>query len=299
MPSLLIDYAFDGMTLGYAPDIDGLPGAFGKLCYGRGYESGFRSTPANAIKDTDMLGLSLVPIDTDPLRVWLQWNRGFNIFDAPMMSNTYFGNTVPQDQSGRYRLVGRRRHEHASRKSAQGISICSRTGGLSVTHPNQNVSSQFGFQGLMTGGILPAGGPDQQDRHRDRAWVCAMTCRPRPSWASSSTTVPRTGSRSRRPPTTCGPRRSGVRGNVYEAYVIQELDEQFRSRRNQQGLLPPRLSVLRLPVHRQQQLGRRAREDLGRQGANDDDHAAVQGLRPVCDVRGEVLKLQFMTRSTL
>ncbi|MFY9327217.1 MAG: DUF3373 family protein, partial [Georgfuchsia sp.] len=51
-PSLLVDYAFDGMTVGYAPDIDGLPGAYGKICYGRGFESGYRNTPANSLKDT-------------------------------------------------------------------------------------------------------------------------------------------------------------------------------------------------------------------------------------------------------
>ena len=65
VPSLLVDYAFDGMTLGYAPDIDDLPGAYAKLCYGRGFESGFKGTTPNSIKDTDMLGISVVPYDTD------------------------------------------------------------------------------------------------------------------------------------------------------------------------------------------------------------------------------------------
>ncbi|MCX7169822.1 MAG: DUF3373 family protein, partial [Proteobacteria bacterium] len=99
-PSLLVDYAFDGMTLGYAPDIDSLPGAYAKVCYGRGFESGFRDTPGNSLNDTDMLGIAIIPIDTDPLRVWLQWNRGFNIFDAPTMNNTYFGNTAPKTNLG-------------------------------------------------------------------------------------------------------------------------------------------------------------------------------------------------------
>lgn len=67
-PALLVDYAFDGMTVGYAPDIDSLPGAYLKLCYGRGFESGYRSTPGNSLQDTDMIGLAVVPIDTDPLR---------------------------------------------------------------------------------------------------------------------------------------------------------------------------------------------------------------------------------------
>lgn len=41
IPALLVDYAFDGMTLGFAPDFDALPGAYAKLCYGRGFENGF------------------------------------------------------------------------------------------------------------------------------------------------------------------------------------------------------------------------------------------------------------------
>ena len=42
IPSLLVNYAFDGMTLGYAPDVEALPGAYVKLCYGRGFDSGFQ-----------------------------------------------------------------------------------------------------------------------------------------------------------------------------------------------------------------------------------------------------------------
>ena len=89
-PALLVDYAFDGMTVGYAPEIDALPGAYAKICYGRGFESGF-TNPTNSLSDTDMVGVAIIPIDTDPLRVWLQWNRGMNIFDAPKMQSTYFG----------------------------------------------------------------------------------------------------------------------------------------------------------------------------------------------------------------
>ncbi len=42
-PALLVDYAFDGGTIGYAPDIDSLPGAHAKLCYGRGFDAGIES----------------------------------------------------------------------------------------------------------------------------------------------------------------------------------------------------------------------------------------------------------------
>ncbi|HWI15383.1 MAG TPA: DUF3373 family protein, partial [Burkholderiales bacterium] len=152
-PSLLVDYAFDGMTLGYAPDIDGLPGAYGKICYGRGFESGFRRTPGNSIADTDMLGISIIPIDTDKLRVWTQWNRGFNIFDAPTMSNTYFGSTAPRVNLGSIDWIGAGAMSTLKNIGSGDLNLFADVG-LSRTHPNQNVSSQFGFQGLLTGSFF-------------------------------------------------------------------------------------------------------------------------------------------------
>jgi len=59
-PGLLIDYAFDGATLGYAPDISVLPGAYAKFCYGKGFDSGFRST-TNSMSDVNFVGINVVP----------------------------------------------------------------------------------------------------------------------------------------------------------------------------------------------------------------------------------------------
>ena len=90
-PALLVDYAFDGLSLGYAPDIDVLGSPFMKLCYGRGFDSGYSGGPTqnNSLRDTDMLGVQVVPYNTDDVMVTLQWNRAFNIFNSPeMMSGT-------------------------------------------------------------------------------------------------------------------------------------------------------------------------------------------------------------------
>ncbi len=84
VPGLMIDYAFDGMTFGIAPYIEALPGFYAKVCYGKGYDSGFRtdlpgdSTP----KDVNFIGVNIVPVDTDTLHVELQWDRAFDIFDT-------------------------------------------------------------------------------------------------------------------------------------------------------------------------------------------------------------------------
>ena len=71
------------MTLGYAPEIDMLPGAYGKFCYGRGFSNGITDSVGNGIHNTDMIGVNVVPYDTDLFRAELQYNRGMNIFDAP------------------------------------------------------------------------------------------------------------------------------------------------------------------------------------------------------------------------
>jgi hypothetical protein len=220
VPSLLIDYAFDGMTLGYAPDIDGLPGAFAKLCYGRGFESGFRN-PANSIKDTDMVGISLVPIDTDKLRVWLQYNRGMNIFDAPTMSNTFFGNTQPRANLGDIDWYGAGVMKMFKGIGPGNLNLFADVG-VSVTHPNQNVSSQFGFQGLLTGAFFQ---PEAASNKTGNAIAVGLRYD-----LPSKTKVGFEFNRGSKNWITFAPAaddmwtsKAGVRGNVYDAYVIQEV----------------------------------------------------------------------------
>ncbi len=90
-PGLLVDYAFDGAVLGYAPYIEKLPGAYVKICYGRGFDSGLR--PANnGLKDVSFVGVDLALYSTDNLHVELQWDRGISIFAFPEATfNPAFG----------------------------------------------------------------------------------------------------------------------------------------------------------------------------------------------------------------
>jgi hypothetical protein len=221
-PALLVDYAFDGMTLGWAPDIDMLPGAYAKVCYGRGFESGLDS-PTNSLKDTDMLGVAIIPVDTDPLRVWLQWNRGFSIFDFPTMKDTSFGNTSPSVDLGDIDWYGA-----GAMSTLKNIGPGKLTffgdAGLSVTHPNDNVSPNAGFQGLMTGGFFNPEAPTSKTgwaayvgarydfepsrtklgfeyNHGSKNWI-TFTPAADDMWTS----------------------KLGTRGDVYEAYLIQELN---------------------------------------------------------------------------
>ncbi|MDD2272084.1 MAG: DUF3373 domain-containing protein [Desulfuromonadaceae bacterium] len=220
-PALLVDYAFDGMTIGWAPDIEPLPGAYAKVCYGRGFDSGFK-TSTNTVKDTDMLGVALIPVDTDPLRVWLQWNRGFNIFDFPVMSDSTFGNTAPSTNLGSIDWYGAGAMTTLKDIGPGKLNFFADFG-MSITHPNDNVSAQAGFMGLGTGAFFAPEAPSDKTgyaayagvrydlpsktklgfeyNHGSKDWITFAPASD-DMWTS----------------------KVGTRGNVYEGYVIQELD---------------------------------------------------------------------------
>ncbi|GAM09318.1 hypothetical protein OR1_01593 [Geobacter sp. OR-1] len=226
VPALMVDYAYDGMTLGWAPDIEALPGAYAKLCYGRGFESGLSSS-ANSVKhDMDMFGFNLTPYDTDPLRLFFQYNRGFNLTDTVVMNNTAFGNTAPSVQLGDVDWFGIGA-DSIIKKVGPGTLNTFGQAALSVSRPNGSVSAQFGNVGLMNGTFMgqPSGAGFEDktgwavlvgarydyDRtktklgfeynHGSQNWI-TMTPASDDMWTS----------------------KYGTRGNVYEGYVIQELN---------------------------------------------------------------------------
>ncbi len=82
-PGIMIDQAFDGLALGYSPQITSLPGAYAKLFYGKGFDSGFDDQTRNTLKDTDFVGLNVVPYDSNDLQVNLQIQKGFHVGDQP------------------------------------------------------------------------------------------------------------------------------------------------------------------------------------------------------------------------
>jgi len=222
-PALLVDYAFDGMTLGYAPDLDGLPGAFAKLCYGRAFESGFQNPVGNSLKDTDMLGIAVVPIDTDPLRVWLQWNHAFNIFDAPVMNNTYFGNTAVKANLGGMDWIGAGFMSTFKKVGAGDLSVFG-DWAMSITHPSDNVSAQSGFQGLLTGGFFSPEAPTKKT-----GTAIALGVR---YDLPSKTKLGLEYNHGTKNWQTFAPAaddmwtaKAGTRGDVVEAYMIQELNK--------------------------------------------------------------------------
>ncbi len=134
----LIDYAFDGLTVGYAPVIEKLPGAYAKFCFGRGYDSGFQDD----IKDTDFAGLFIDPIFTDDLNVELQIVKAYNIFDN-LPDGGVSTNLGDVDNYGIY--VNTRLKD----VGAGDLNLFA-SAAMSKTHPNKNLYSMPFFS--MDGG---------------------------------------------------------------------------------------------------------------------------------------------------
>ncbi|MGE5190642.1 MAG: DUF3373 domain-containing protein [Gemmatimonadota bacterium] len=218
IPAILVDYAFDGMVLGYAPDIEALPGAYAKICYGRGFENGFTTTSGNGLHDTDMIGVSVVPYDTDPLYVDLQWNRGMNIFDFPVIrSNTIFGNTTPTTDLGDIDWYGITALSTLKDIGPGRLNVFA-SAAMSVTHPNENLSN--GMAGLLytpslearddkSGGAFYVGG--RYDFNKNRTKVGLEYNHGSKNWIAFAPAAD-----------DIWTSKLGTRGNVYEAYLIQE-----------------------------------------------------------------------------
>lgn len=222
VPSLLVNYAFDGMTVGtWLPDNAIFKDAHAKVCYGRGFESGFDSPSGNSLKDTDMLGVSIVPYETEALRMWLQWQRGSNIFDAPTMRDTYFGDTRAKANLGDIDWYGLGAMGKIERVGPGSLTWFADVG-YSVAKPNNNVSAQFGFQGLLTGSFFGPEAPSNKSgsaifmglrydlnsgtrfgfefNHGSKNWITFAPAAP-DMWTS----------------------KLGTRGNVYDVYFMQEV----------------------------------------------------------------------------
>ena len=150
-PGLLVDYAFDGLVLGAAPDIESMPGAYAKFCYGRGFDSGFQRED-DPLNDVSMVGLDMVFYDTEKFHVEAQYNRGMDFFAFPEAnSNPAYGGTNQNlgsiDEFGAV-VMGK-----------AGDLNWFAAGGLSKTHPNDNLVMS------MAGLLYDAGNKQSQAGH--------------------------------------------------------------------------------------------------------------------------------------
>ena len=217
---LLVDYAYDGLTLGYAPDIDGLPGSYAKFCYGRGFQSGFDSGQSGDVKSMDMMGFVVVPYDTDPLSIHLQVNHAMNIVDFPVIEDSSLGSLRPTTNLGNIDQFGIVVMSTLKKVGPGKINLFA-SGAMDKTHPNDNHPTFNGIPlsniGLMytgtkestTGNAIYLGArydlPTKtmvgfEYNHGSKNWISFVPAAD-DMWTS----------------------KLGTRGDVYEGYVIQEL----------------------------------------------------------------------------
>jgi hypothetical protein len=234
-PGLLVDYAFDGAVLGYAPDIDKLPGAYAKVCYGKGFDSGYRSPDNNSLRDVNFLGVDLALYSTDNLHVELQWDRGFSIFAFPESSfNPAFGaqntNLGDIDQYGTV-VMGK------LEKVGPGDLNLFASAALSKTHPHGNNEFSVGVPGgtMPVAGLLyddPAFGGEKKSHTGTAVYLGG-----RYDIASTGTKIGAEYNHGSKNWITFTPAsddmwtsKLGTRGDVYEVYVIQELKQKAISK---------------------------------------------------------------------
>ena len=237
VPQLLVDYAFDGMTLGYAPDIETLPGAYMKLCYGRGFENGVTDKQGNGIHDTDMLGFNIVPYDTDNFKAEFQYNRGFNIFNTPVMLTGPFAGSTPAVDLGDIDWYGLNFLGRV-KNAGPGMLHWFASGAMSHTNPNSNTVQVQLATAVDFDGPGPNPATNVLDTQSGLMWSGKKESKT--GWAvylggryDIDTTGTKLGfeyNHGSKDWITFAPAaddmwtsKVGTRGNVYEGYVIQEL----------------------------------------------------------------------------
>ncbi len=82
VPGNLIDAAFDGFTIGWAPEIEALPGFYTKYCGGKGMNRGFGNA-SNIPRDTNFGGLMTSIVDTPELHIEQLFMKAWHLMSAP------------------------------------------------------------------------------------------------------------------------------------------------------------------------------------------------------------------------
>jgi hypothetical protein len=218
VPGILVDFAFDGATVGYAPEIGALPGAFVKLCYGKGFDSGFVATAASSLKDTDFYGVNVAVVDTEDLRAQVQYQRGAHIFDAPSDGSALTGpvshNLGDIDWVGGV-VMGKVSNFNLFFSAAQ-----------SQTHPNDQMFEVSGPTGpIPVAGLMYDNGSAAESKTGSAVFVGG-----RYDVTATGTKIGVEYNQGTKDWIGMVPAaddrwtsKLGTRGNVYEVYVIQEL----------------------------------------------------------------------------
>lgn len=159
IPNIMVDYAFDGFSLGWAPDIEALPGFYTKFCGGRGYESGYNGATA----DTDFYGLNAVLYNEDAFYLELQYQTGRHIFDIPSDGTILYqaGTATPISVAADLGDIDWFGGVVTSKLSNLTLFL---SGAASSTSPTSSTWQNVGNAGMLWDGL---GGPE---KHTGSAW---------------------------------------------------------------------------------------------------------------------------------
>ena len=136
-----IDYAFDGLVVGYFHNKP-MSGNL-KLCYGRGFESGFKGVSSSKVDDVDFFGFNWEAEESSKnIFLLLQGFKAFDLMDVPeiqsFVNQTRFSSTNVGDL---YHLTGLIMHKFNNIDWFV-------SGGMSKTDPK--AQSAAGFGSLLT-----------------------------------------------------------------------------------------------------------------------------------------------------
>jgi len=222
-PGILVDYAFDGLVLGVAPEISAMPGAYFKLCYGKGFEAGIQPT-TSTLEDVKMLGLDMALYSTDDLHLEFQYNKAMDIF------------AMPEQVSGNMNMGDIQQY---------GIVVTGKVGSLNMfgsaaaskTSPNDNLymidSDGDGIPDMPVAGLLYNYGTPKEDKTGNAFYIGA-----RYDIDSIKTKVGAEYNKGSEDWITFTPAaddmwtsKLATRGSVVEVYAIKELDQEAVSKK--------------------------------------------------------------------
>lgn len=154
--SLLANFHFDGAAITIKPQELSNWGSSLQLSYGHGYgrnSLGHQSAPylsSNSTNRTNVIGASITPVSRNDLDSWIRWTRLTGISDDPdnFWKNEFFGGVTSVElgyvdwvTTG---LLYKKQH-------GAGVLNIMVDGGISIGHPNANLSAKYAYVSLLSG----------------------------------------------------------------------------------------------------------------------------------------------------
>ena len=220
--SRFLNFHYDGIALTYAPKELASLGEYLQISYGRGYSLnslGHQSSyifTQNPTEDSKMLEVTISPFSSENTSTWIKWSRLIGVKEpdwSKFFLASAFGNNPEPLKLGYidwFSMGLKNKYE-----IGPGVLVTNIESAISITHPNNNLSPTAMLEGLGTGYPEP---PTSKTGHSLLAGIRYDL--------NTHTMIGfeyNYGSRNWMSPDTAAGK-LGTRGQVYEPFIIQELD---------------------------------------------------------------------------